>query len=191
MLDEWAISNELICPSAIGPAAGGMALPLEDGAQVLTIRHRGIDDRYELDVTPERIRIRALAPPRVSVTFDAPVLLRYPRNTFAVTCGAPEQPWICDGLFRVVEVETGIAAIRMPRDGRNPYFGRSSFDDGNGSARPLLSDAITPATRVFRYRSLSDLDHLRTSMRQYRAESTGGRNGITMAGRTWTGITWW
>lgn len=189
-LDEWAIGNEEVCPAAVGPAAGGMALPLEDGAQVLTIRHRGIDDRYELVVTPERIRIRALVPPRVSVTLNSTVLLRYPRNTFVITCGAEGQPWVCDGLFRVVALEAGIVAVRMPRDGRNPFYMRSSFYDGSGDARFVLTDAMMAATRVFRYRTLRDLDHVRTSMRHYRGEATGGRNGITMAGRTWSGISW-
>lgn len=187
-LQDWAVGNG-ICPTAFGPAVGGVALPLELGAQVLTIRHRGIDDRYQLDVTAERIRIRALTLPRISVTFGTSIL-RFPQNTFSVTCGAPGQPWICDGLFRVVEVEAGIAAIRMPRDGRNPFSARSSFDDGMSNARFAGSDPAAAAPRVYRYHSLRDLDHVRTSMHQYREEATGGRNGISMGGRAWTGITW-
>jgi hypothetical protein len=181
-LDAWAIADVELCATQVGPASGRMALALEPGVQLLTIRHRGVDDHYELDVTTERIRIRALAPPLVSVTADTFPLLRYPRNTFVVTCGADGQPWICDGLFRVVELEAGIEPIRMPRDGRNPFYGGS---------QPVRSEAMMAATRVFRYRSLADLDHLRASMRQYRDEATGGRNGFTMAGRTWTGVTWW
>ena len=189
MLDEWAIGREFACPSAVGPAAGGVALPLELGAQVLTIRHREIDDRYELDVTAERIRIRALTPPRISVTIDTSIL-RFPRNSFSVTCGAERLTWICDGLFRAVEAEAGIQSIRLPRDGRNPFETRSSYTVLNGNARSVPSHPAAAAPRVYHYRSLRDLDRVRASMRQYREEATGGHKGVSMGGRTWTGITW-
>ena len=187
-LDDWAVGTG-ICPTAIGPAAGGMALPLELGAQVLTIRHRGIDDRYQLDVTVERIRIRALTSPRVSVTLDSSIL-RFPRNSFSVTCSAQDQSWICDGLFRAVEAEPGIEAIRLPRDGRNPFQRRSSYAAWNGNAPLVPTGPATAPPRAYRYQSLRDLDRVRASMREYRDEVTGGRNGISMGGWAWTGITW-
>lgn len=188
LFDEWGIASEMVCPAAVGPASGGMMLPLAPGAQVLTIRHRGIDDRYEIDVTDERIRIRALAPPRVSLTTTSS-LLRYPRYTFVVTCGTQPQPWVCDGVFRMVEAEAGIEATRMPGDGRNPYIASSAFSDGLYT-RPRRSTARTGEARVYRYRSLADLNRLRTSMRLYREESTSGRNDISWSGRSWTGVTW-
>jgi hypothetical protein len=117
-LSDWRIPPTDVCPTAIGPASGGMTLPLTAGTNQLVIRHRGVDDHYVVSIDRELIRVRPIRPARISTTTDT-LIRRIIPGSFALRCSGAA--WLCARGYRELSLIPGLRPLVVPEAGRNPF----------------------------------------------------------------------
>lgn len=129
------INKSDICLTAIGPATGYLELP--ERTEQLNIVHDDQIDKYRVNINSKKIEI--VSQEQEFTKLLNPITIRYPKNSFAVTCGTNlEQTDLCDSFLKKLEEIEALSSYNFPENGRIPYPDSSSGKWNNTAATYYL-----------------------------------------------------
>jgi hypothetical protein len=178
-LGRFRIQAGGICPAMIGPASGGVSLPLDPGRYVLELSWLGRVERWGLSLTEEAIRLE----PRgtTGLVARAPDTLAWvaPARSFVLRCGSTiAMKAVCAELYRAVDALPGLRRFAISPVGRNPFGDPAS--GGTHHVEP---------PRYYRYATDADRVRAVAVMRAAYARLVGERTGCTFGITTADGRT--
>jgi hypothetical protein len=154
-----------ICLTACGPAFSRQPLVLADGSYALRFSRGFFSSNCSLDVTPEKIEIRAGA-----FDFVVPkttVFWRYPKNSFAYLCGTTtDTAWIYDDFLAQLRAAVPLQEITFPDYGETGYPRAPQGFWNNGPAK------------YFVYESESDFDSAGDLLSTYAQQVISQHSGV-------------
>lgn len=113
-----SIIQSNICLTAIGPATAYIDLP--SSAERLVLLNGNSVDKYELDITEEKVIIHPLDNAFSYLKYST--ILRYPENTFVYECNMDtSETKFYNDFLEILTDNLSIAEYNFPDEGEKPY----------------------------------------------------------------------
>lgn len=164
----------LICFTGYGPAYGQVSFENVEGIKELVISDGGLRDRFEINVTHEKVDI---AP--ITATFAETPHNRYyrkPENTFHFSCNTRnDMAHLCQDFHDTMINELDIAEFEFPDDGVNPFLGVNGIN-------------VTPyfhQSRFYTYATEDEFNKAGELLESFTHEHIAGTQGNSLSIYNW------